>query len=545
VDLPVGPKVTRFQNALPLLGVAGVVAWLAFTPFRADVAPMTLDRAAAIAAADAALGARGVALGPQWRRFAVVRLASEVPQQWQAHKFVWREVGERAYRALVGGPLAPPVWEVRYASFGGDVVERAEEWCVTVAGDRSIRTIIHALPEGRPGANLPRQAALDFATRELKARFGVDAAALQLVAADEQQRPARTDWSFVFGDPRVDVGKGGEARYTVAIGGDQVTAAGRFVHIPETWLRAERERDDRLQILALAGFAVFLAAGLAALIVGIRSWVRHRVDTRALRAVLGASFALVVLGTLNGWPVVAMQLSTTDPVASQLAIKLLASVASAAAVALLAGLCAGVGAYGACAQPARLRIGRWPATLAAVCAGACVVGLQSALNALGTRDAPLWPAATWASLYSPWAGALLSGLDFVMLASAELFVVYAVSLLTRSFTRRIWLAVAVVVVLECATALAQGRADPVAALVSGLVAGAVASAVLLLLLRYDLRMVPAFAATVALLHAATTAAQSGSLGLFAVRAIATIAVASAMTRYLRQGAPRPGPPTAP
>src|SRR5487761_2069469 len=513
VDLPVDARVTRFQNALPLLGIAGVVAWLAFAPFRADVAPMTLDRGAAIAAADAALAARGVTLGPQWRRFAVVGLASEVRQQWQARKFVRREVGERAYRALVGGPLAPPVWEVRYASFGGDVVERAEEWRVTVATDRSIRTIIHALPEGRPGASLPRQAALERAERELHARFGVDAAALPLVAADEQQRPARTDWSFVFGDPRVNVGNGGEARYAVAIGGDQVTAAGRFVHIPETWLRAESARDNRLQVLALAGFAGFLAAGLAALIVGIRSWVRHRVDTRALRGVMAATFALVVLSALNGWPVVAMQLSTTDPVASQLAIRLLAGVASAAAVALLAGLCAGVGAFGACAEPARLRIGRRPA-------------------------------ATWASLYSPWAGAMLSGLDFIMLASAELFVVYAVSLLTRSFTRRIWLAVAVVVVLECATALAQGRADPAGAVFSGLVAGAVASAVLLLLLRYDLRMVPAFAATVALLHAATTAAQSGSLGLFAVGAIATIAAASAMTRYLRQGAPRPVPPTA-
>ncbi len=544
VDLPVAPTITRFQNALPLLGIAGIVAWLAFAPFRADVAPMTLDRADAIAAADAALAARGVTLGPQWRRFAVVRLANEVPQQWQAHKFVWRDAGERAYRALVGGPLAPPVWEVRYATFGGDVVARAEEWRVTVANDRSVRTIVHALPEARPGAHLPRQAALELATRELKTRFGVDAAALQLVAADEQQRPARIDWSFVFGDPRVNVGKGGEARYAVAIGGDQVTAAGRFVHVPETWLRAESERDNRLQVLALAGAATFLAAGLAALIVGIRSWVRHRVDTRALRGVMGATFALVVLSALNGWPVVAMQLSTTDPVVSQLTIKLLAGVASAVAVALLAGLCAGVGAFGACAEPVRPRIGRWPATLAAVSAGACVVGLQSALGALGARDTPLWPAAAWASLYSPWAGAMLSGLDFIMLASAELFVVYAVSLLTRSFTRRIWLAVGVVVVLECATALAQGRADPAGALFTGLIAGAVASAVLLLLLRYDLRMVPAFAATVALLHAATTAAQSGSLRLFAVGAIATIVAASAMTRYLRQGASRPVPPTA-
>ncbi|HSQ80061.1 MAG TPA: type II CAAX endopeptidase family protein, partial [Casimicrobiaceae bacterium] len=333
-DRAAGPIATRFQNAFPWLGIAGLVAWAAFAPFRADVAPMTLDRADAITAADAALAARGVTLGPQWKRFAVVRLASDVPQQWQAHKFVWREVGDKAYRALVGGPLAPPVWEVRYATFGGDVVARAEEWRVTVASDRSVRTVVHELPEARAGARLSRQAAFEIAARELKLRFGVDAAKLQLVAADEQQRPARTDWSFVFGDPGVGVGKGGEARYAVAIGGDEVTAAGRFLHLPETWLRAERERDNRLQVLALAGAAIFLAAGLAALIVGIRRWVRHRVNTRALRWVMVASFALTVLGAVNGWPVVAMQLSTTDPVASQLAVKLVAGIASALAVAL-------------------------------------------------------------------------------------------------------------------------------------------------------------------------------------------------------------------
>ena len=532
VDRAAGPVATRFHDALPLLGIAGVVAWLAFAPFRADVAPLTLDRVDAIAAADAALAARGVTLGPQWQRFAVVRLATDVPQQWQAHKFVWREVGAKAYRALVGGPLAPPVWEVRYATFGGDVVARAEEWRVTVANDRSIRTIVHALPEALPGAHLSRQAALAIASRELAVRFGVDTAALQEVGADELQRPARTDWSFVFGNPQVDVGKGGEARYAVAIGGDQVTAAGRFVHLPETWLRAERERDNRLQIVALAGVGIFMAAGLAALIVGIRNWVRHRVDARGLRWVMGITFALVALGALNGWPAVAMQLSTTDPIASQLTVRLLAGAASALAIALLAGLCAGVGAFGARETPPRARVGRWPATLAAIAGGAVVVGLQSALGALGIRDTPLWPAAAWASLHSPWVGAMLSGLDFIMLASAELFVVYAVSLLTRGFTRRVWLAVAVVVALECATALAQGRANPAAALFTGLIAGAVASGVLLLLLRYDLRMVPAFAATVALLHGATTAAQSGSLAPFALSAVATVVVAWLMTRWL-------------
>ena len=87
-------------------------------------------RATAIAAADAALAAQGVTLGPQWQRFATVKLASDDAPQWAWHKFVWREAGAEAYRRLVGTMLAPPFWEVRYAMFSGDILERAEEWRV-------------------------------------------------------------------------------------------------------------------------------------------------------------------------------------------------------------------------------------------------------------------------------------------------------------------------------------------------------------------------------------------------------------------------------
>ena len=93
-------------------------------------------------------------LGPQWQRFAAVKLASEDPQQWTWHKFVWREAGPEAYRRLVGTMLAPPFWEVRYAMFGGDVAERAEEWRVAITDDGAVRAMTHALPEARAGAHL-------------------------------------------------------------------------------------------------------------------------------------------------------------------------------------------------------------------------------------------------------------------------------------------------------------------------------------------------------------------------------------------------------
>ena len=108
-------------------------------------------RAAAERAADAALEAHGITLGPEWRRFSTVRKASD-EGQWTQHRFVWREAGPDAYRALVGTTLAPPLWEVRYAMFEGDVAARAEEWRVAINPDGSLRQVRHQLPEARPGA---------------------------------------------------------------------------------------------------------------------------------------------------------------------------------------------------------------------------------------------------------------------------------------------------------------------------------------------------------------------------------------------------------
>ena len=534
IVLAIGRWSAAFQRALPILGLAGVLAFVLFAPFRADVHPLRLDRADAIAAADAALAAQGVTLGPQWRRFAVMKLASEDPQQWPWHKFVWREAGAEAYRDLVGKILAPPVWDVRYVTFGGDVVARAEEWRVAIAGDGSVRAMGHALPESRAGARLTRDEALPLAQKALASRFGVDARPLEIVAADQQQLPERTDWSFIFGDPRIAVGAGGEARYVVNVSGDRVSGAGRFVHVPETWTRAERERDNRLQVVALAGVAVLLAAGLAALVVGILGWVRDRVDARALRIVFAATLVLAVASAANGWPEVAMRLATTQPLASQLTTKILGGLAAALFGALIAGLCAGVGAFDARTSPPLDRIGRWPAPVAAIAAGAFVVGLEIALGALATPDAPTWPGAAWASKAFPLAGALLSGLAFISLASAQLFVVYVVSRLTSGFTRRLWLALVVVVALECAAALAQGPANIAGALVSGVIAGLAATAVLLLLLRYDRRLVPAFAATIVIMTGAVRAAQAMAWLPFALDAIATIAVAVWYTRFLRR-----------
>ena len=528
------------QRWLPALGLGGLAAWLAWTPMQADAPSLALDRAAAEAAADAALKARGVTLGPEWRRFSTVRRASDEPS-WTQHKFVWREEGADAYRALIGTTLAPPLWDVRYATFEGDVAARAEEWSITIEPDGKVRNIRHVLPEARPGARLPKASALELAKQHLRERFGLDPAALTQIAAEESDRPARADWSFMFADPRLDVGKGGEARISVKLAGDEIVGAGRFVHVPEAWLRAERERSGRLQVAKIAGAILFLLAGLAALVFGVRSWLHNHFDARALAIVL-----TIALGTAAGsiavmWPSIAMQLRTTEPILWQALLAVASSFTAAGLAAMAIALAAGVGAWAARTAANALPAGPLPPWAAGVAAAFFVAGAGAVAGHLVPPEAPLWPSVAFESAAFPWAAAALEGLSVVSSIGVGLFLLHILDRVTAAWTRRSWFALAVVVALITGIiAVKTGEAGD--ALAEGIGAGLFAAAVVYFVLRFDARTVPAYLVTAGLIDAAENAALQGTRAgwiAFAITTAVSIAVGITTTRYIGRPLPMP------
>ena len=152
-------------------------------------------------------GAEGARRGARTRVEALRRHSrwrTDDASRWAWHRFVWREAGPEAYRKLIGSWLAPPMWEVRYARFGGvDVADRAEEWHVTIQGDGTVRQVGHQLPEQRAGrASDARRRRARSPRREIATRFGLDPAALREVEVKQDPRPARTDWQFTYADPR-------------------------------------------------------------------------------------------------------------------------------------------------------------------------------------------------------------------------------------------------------------------------------------------------------------------------------------------------------
>lgn len=531
----VAPILAPFlQRALPWLGLAGLVVWVLATPLRADAPPLALSRADAITVAEKALAGRGVSLGPEWQRLAIPRAALEEGVQRRWHAFVWGEAGPEAYRALVGNALAPPVWDIRFARFDGTVAERAEEWRVAVTGDGSVRQVAHRLPEARPGAKLDRAAAQAIVDRTLAQQFGSDAGKLVARGADQSEQPARRDWVFAYADPRVNVGKGGEARIQVALAGDEVVAAGRSLYVPEAWLRAEDERDGTRQLARMVAGGIAAALAIGVLVYAGIAWSRRYYDSRALRAMAVAAFLAMLVATANAWPARAFAFTTAEPVFNQLATGLLGSLAGAVVAALLLGLVTGIGVrYAQLTRPLPLA-GPLPAWGAGAMAALATAGIAAALGATVTPALPVWPETADMAVAWPWLKAVLGALTLVPGAAITLFFLALLAKATAAWTRRIGLVCLVLVLASAAPAVLAGS-DLMQSLAKGAIEGASTFAFGWLLLRYDARTVPAFVATGLALEAIRSTALAPvtmSFALLAVQLVVLLAVAVWATGYV-------------
>ena len=190
----------RGRNAWLALGAVGILVSVGaiLTQSPAGRLPVTRDRAAD--AARRALLDRGVSLDRRWR-------VMPMPDDGggSAAEFVSETAGEARRLELAGSYLPEPHWNVRIATFEGDVAERAEEWRVFVANTGEVRSVRHTLPEARPGTTLDEASARALAQRTVLERYHLDVSRGQAreVSAKPQKLSARTDWTFTYVDTTI------------------------------------------------------------------------------------------------------------------------------------------------------------------------------------------------------------------------------------------------------------------------------------------------------------------------------------------------------
>ncbi len=483
----------RLVRGLVAAGLVGLVGWAVARPWRTEIPPLRVDRAAAVAAARAALADRGVELGPEWWVLPVVQ--TDRP----GGRFVWRTARDR-YFALLGSYLDPPRWRVRVARFEGDVAERAEEWVVYVGGGGTVDRVEHRLPEARAGASLTEAEARDRARAVVRERFGLDAGALREVSAVATRRPARMDWEVTFADTSRPALPQGELRIAVSLAGDEVADVRRFVHVPEEWERQDRARQTRASIVGMVSAIVLAGVVVGGVVLAIVAWARKRFALRLCAVTFLVFLAATVVVAVNNLPSLVAGLSTAQPwrlqVAMLVALGAVGLLVPAAAVALVAGAVPRWLAHAMSADRSLAwRLG--PAL------GGLALGVQALAGLLGETSGPPSPSFASADAYLPALGVAAGPVGGVVIRSVLLLlIVAAADRLTRAWTQRRALGALVLVVLG---GLAGGgsAAGGVAAWFAGALAvGLVLWLVYVLALRSDVTLVPLAVGTMVGLSAA-------------------------------------------
>jgi hypothetical protein len=512
----------RTGHALLAAGVLGLLLWGTLTPFSADAPALGGTRASAVEAARAALEERGVSLDDSWRT-----LPSVAGDVGLADRFVWQEGGPETYRAVIGSHIEAPHWQVRYARFEGDVVERAEERLLHVdAGGRVVRAQ-HVLPEGRAGASLSGEEAREAARAALEATLELDPSTLREVSAEPAERPSRRDWAFVFQDPAVDVGGSGQARIAVSLAGDEVVDVFRHVHVPEDWQRAEIERATLGALVSnVCGFPLGLGL-LAGAVAGLVAWSRGRFARGTFGLVLLGLAGVMVARVLNAWPVFSASFDTARPWTMQAVLGLGGGIVGAGFFAALLALVAGfVHRWLPAGEPAP----RSTTLLRGAALGAAWAGLAAAAAAVAPSLEPLWPALASAGSAVPALDPALESLRVWATQTLILMLLVGVAgRLSRGGSGREGLAATFLVVSGLVLSGAGGVSSPAVWLVTGLATGVILYLSYRFVLRLQPALLPVATAVMAVLALAREAVLNGYpgapvgaiLGLLVVGALGT------------------------
>jgi hypothetical protein len=336
----------------------------------------------------------------------------------------------------------------------------------------------------------------------VRARYGLDPAALSRVGAEPTARPNRRDWTFTYADTSGAPLARGEPRIAVELAGAEVTDASSFVHVPESWERASRRRDTGMQIVGLLSglLAVLLLLGGAA--AAVVFWARGKIRWGAVLSVGGGLLLLVLGGLANDWPATVAGFDTAQPYLNQVLLTLLGPLVLGAVVSGGLGLIAGVvhDRIGG-AEPTPL--GR--SVAAGLGLGGLGAGGLSLAGQVGPSLTPPWAPYGALDAALPWLAPIEGRvLTFVGLTVVLLLVAVALHRWTRAATRRVLAGAGAALALGLVGA-GLGPAETLGAwAVQGATLGVLLGGTWLLVWRHDRALVPMMAA--------------GFVGLRAVRA---------------------------
>ncbi len=529
-EAPFGGLSGGLIRRIAILGILGCILWIPFADFTQDAPPVNVGRNTAEEIAADALKGSGYVPGDEWTVVSTVSANAG-----NADVFTWQTGGKTVYDALMGKNLNPPQWLVRYVKFGGPVEERAEEFRIMVAGDGTVRSVGHRLPEESPGDTLSREAARAIADSVIVYRYGVDMADMKIVSEEPFQLPARRDWIFTYADTVNFPLSQGEDRIRVRLSGSAVSQAERTVHIPEDWQRNERNRENAAQIIRILSMVVLYGFFIAGAVYALIQWSRKRFDAKMFRLFFLSLGGIQILGFINRWPEIISSFSTSMPYSNQVIIEVTSGVVSALVIGALAGLVAGL-------IQVKKKLEPDSGTAAAATAGsglaAILAGVGAAVAWLLPQTRPAWASYAALSHVFPVAGIVLSSLAGYIMQTLWFFILFiAMHRFSNGWRNHKKLSALLFLVFGLCI---SGTLDPHAVLhwfAGGLGVGIVLLLLYMLVLRNDFSILPYLTAGISvfdLLEQAVIGAYPGAAAGSVIAALALIGTAAYWYSLLRK-----------
>jgi hypothetical protein len=302
---------TRARQLAMAAVVLGAVVAVARPPKPTLGPQFTADRARVLSVTDSVLRSRG-GDPASWKK--LTNVATDTLAAWS--RFL-RENDIVPEAQRIATTYHPPAWwVVRYVHTAGTAAERAEEWRVRLWPDGRPLDVRHIIPDSAVRGSAD-SAALRRIALDALAKAGVNVAMLREAELKATARPARVDATVTYTDTSVKLPGGAAARAWVQIAGDEPLVARRGVELPESFLRADREKQtNRMLIAGLAGMLLMGGIIAGALVVTRRRAIvlHDGVMTRGQTlAFLGGLALLAALDRLQSLPTALFSYDTSEP----------------------------------------------------------------------------------------------------------------------------------------------------------------------------------------------------------------------------------------
>jgi len=248
-----------------IAGLLGTAAWVSFTPFGHNAKSFSISQQKAVTLAKKELQKMGIPIDKTWtvlpilagkidftykKKYSAIKAPkpSRKPSRLFQHRFIWQQ-DKNLYKKLLGNYLNEPQWLVRFVKFSGKRDQRAEEYVACLNTDKKLYRLYHKVPEDRKDSRLSQNEARVIAHGHLVQNFKLNPKELQEIGAKAKKLKNRTNWKFIYANKKTFPLKQGQARIVIKIDGNDVSDAYRYIHVPETWVRHEKNTMSKRSIL--------------------------------------------------------------------------------------------------------------------------------------------------------------------------------------------------------------------------------------------------------------------------------------------------------